>query len=213
MLYLSIITLCVLMFLVSEFLLYLIIVDGLKRSHWRFFDAFILPGLLPALTLIVIISVILTLPLLYLTDIHWFYLSVLTGYAVLFSYVDIRYHKLPDVLTVSFLIFGLMLNTHNVFTDFYVAVAGALVGYLFILALHIIYRLAFKKISIGLGDAKLLAAIGAIVGLEILPEVVLIASISCLLVIFLRKKIFGIQLNKSIFYAPFLMVGLFVVLI
>ena len=209
MLYFSIITLCVLFFLISEFFLYLGIGGGLKTP---FLDHF-LYALFGVLVAIAVIALIITLPLFYLTDIHWFCLSVLLGYAILLSYLDIRYHYLPDFLTLSLLIFGLILNKNNLFTDFYLAVVGALVGYCFLLVIHIMYRIAFKQPGIGLGDAKLLAAIGAIVGLKSLPAVVLIACVSCLLVIFLRKKIFGIELRERIFYAPFLMAGLFVVLI
>jgi len=206
MLYFSVITLCVWIFIVIERLLY-------QVSVAKNLQGVISKDLSYTLTEVLLIAGVLTLPLSYLASIDWFYYSVIAGYAVLLSYTDIRYHKLSDALTLSLLIFGLMLNKHNILTEFYLAVAGALVGYLFLLVIHIIYRITAKRSGIGLGDAKLLAGIGAIVGLKALPITLFIACFSCLVTIFLRKKIFGIQLNESIFYAPFLMVGLFIVLI
>ena len=189
----------------SEFFVY--------QSIYSDFKAYFFYELVYILFLIVIFAAIFTLPLLYLADVHWFYLTVFIGYALWLSYLDIRYRWIPDFLSLSLLIFGLMINTHNLFTEFYLAIAGALVGYLFLLIIHILYRITFKQPGIGLGDAKLLAAIGAIVGLKSLPAIVLIACMSCLPIIFLRKKILGIGLRERIFYAPFLMAGMFFILI
>lgn len=206
MLYFISISFAIILFLAIERSLYQFIID-------RNLQGVISKDLFYTLTEILLVAGIVTLPLSYLASIDWFYYSVIAGYAVLLSYTDIRYHKLSDALTLSLLIFGLMLNKNNILTEFYLSIAGALVGYLLLLAIHIIYRITAKRSGIGLGDAKLLAGIGAIVGLKALPIALLVACFSCLVTIFLRKKIFGIELNQSIFYAPFLMAGLFVLLI
>lgn len=90
--------------------------------------------------------------------------------------IDLDHKLLPDQLTLPLLWLGLILNVFGVFTDLESAVIGAVAGYLVLWAVFHLFRLATGKEGMGYGDFKLLAAIGAWFGWQVLPTVILLAS-------------------------------------
>lgn len=96
------------------------------------------------------------------------------------AYQDARTFCLPNRITLPLIIIGLTLNSFDSsrLVSFSDALAGAVFGYMFFWALNFLYRLIKKQDAIGMGDAKLLAALGAWLGLNSLPEVLLIAAAS-----------------------------------
>ena len=96
------------------------------------------------------------------------------------SYVDLRSFRLPDFITLPLIIAGLLFNflSPSSFVDITDSMAGALIGYGSLWLLNCLYRLAKRQDGIGMGDAKLLAALGAWLGWAALPSILLIASIS-----------------------------------
>ena len=61
------------------------------------------------------------------------------------------------------------------------AVIGAAAGFLVLYLIAVIYRRARAREGLGLGDAKLAAAAGAWLGWQVLPLVILVASVAGLL--------------------------------
>lgn len=99
---------------------------------------------------------------------------------VTLSGIDIDTQLLPDSIVIPTLWIGLTANLIGVFesvtlTD---AVAGAILGYLPIWAIAVLYKTVTGREGMGLGDAKLLAMIGAWLGWQALPLVILLASIT-----------------------------------
>ena len=96
------------------------------------------------------------------------------------GYVDLRSFRLPDFITLPLIIAGLLFNflSPSSFVDITDSIAGALIGYGSLWLLNCLYRLAKRQDGIGMGDAKLLAALGAWLGWAALPSILLIASIS-----------------------------------
>lgn len=94
------------------------------------------------------------------------------------SYIDLRSFRLPDVLTLPLIIVGLCFNGFSSlrFIKIEDALWGALLGYAVLWFLNALYRLIKKQDGIGMGDAKLLAALGAWLGWAALPSLLLIAS-------------------------------------
>jgi len=90
--------------------------------------------------------------------------------------IDLDHKLLPDQLTLPLLWAGLLLNLFGVFTDLDSAVIGAVAGYLSLWLVFHLFRLATGKEGMGYGDFKLLAAIGAWFGWQVLPGVILLAS-------------------------------------
>ena len=92
------------------------------------------------------------------------------------SGIDLDHKLLPDQLTLPLLWAGLLLNLFGVFTDLESAVIGAIAGYLALWLVFLLFRLVTGKEGMGYGDFKLLAAIGAWFGWQVLPSVILLAS-------------------------------------
>jgi len=70
--------------------------------------------------------------------------------------------------------------------------------------MNFIYRTLKKQSGIGMGDAKLLAALGAWLGADALPEILLIASLSGLVGGLLWLKWQKSQINHPFPFGPFL---------
>lgn len=138
-------------------------------------------------------------------------LSFKTGMILLFTwslivlvFIDIEHMILPDRLTLPLIWVGLLINTQNVFTSTNSAIFGAILGY----SLFWIIGYVFKRIrgidGLGRGDYKLLALLGAWLGWESLPLILLFSSSSGLIYalghhVFTQQKI-----SQPIPFGPFL---------
>jgi leader peptidase (prepilin peptidase) / N-methyltransferase len=95
------------------------------------------------------------------------------------AYVDLRIFRLPDLITIPLLFMGITFNylSNLAFATPIAAIAGACLGYFFLWGLNFLYRLRKKQNGIGMGDAKLLAALGAWFGWMAIPQILFIASV------------------------------------
>ncbi|SFF60858.1 leader peptidase (prepilin peptidase) / N-methyltransferase [Fontimonas thermophila] len=91
--------------------------------------------------------------------------------------IDLRTQLLPDDLTLPLLWLGLGLSLVPVFASPTSAIVGAMAGYLSLWAVFHLFRLVTGKEGMGYGDFKLLAAIGAWLGWQALPMVILLSSL------------------------------------
>lgn len=92
--------------------------------------------------------------------------------------IDLRTQLLPDNLTLPLLWLGLAANLLGWgFTDLNSAVLGAIFGYGSFWLIFQIFRLLTGKEGMGFGDFKLLAALGAWLGWQALPLIVLLSSV------------------------------------
>ena len=92
------------------------------------------------------------------------------------AFIDFDTQLLPDDITLPLLWLGLVVNVPGTFVDLRSAVWGAVAGYLILWSVYWAFRLIAKKEGMGYGDFKLLAAIGAWVGWQALPFVVLVGA-------------------------------------
>lgn len=97
---------------------------------------------------------------------------------VTLAWIDMETGLLPDVITLPLLWAGLLVNTLHTFTSPVQAILGAAVGYIFLRGLHHVFHWVTGREGMGYGDFKLLAALGAWLGLAALPIVLIIASLS-----------------------------------
>ena len=93
------------------------------------------------------------------------------------TFIDADTQLLPDSITLPLLWLGLIVNSDSTFTDLRSAVLGAVFGYLALWSVYWLFKLATKKEGMGYGDFKLLAAIGAWLGWQVLPLVILLSSV------------------------------------
>ena len=91
--------------------------------------------------------------------------------------IDFDTQLLPDSLTLPLLWVGLALNLGGTFTDLPSAVIGAMAGYLTLWSVFWLFKLATGKEGMGYGDFKLLAALGAWLGWQMLPAIILLSSV------------------------------------
>ncbi len=92
------------------------------------------------------------------------------------TFIDADTTLLPDDITLPLLWLGLLANVGGTFTDLTSAVIGAVAGYLILWLVYWGFKLLTGKEGMGYGDFKLLAAIGAWLGWQMLPLVILLSA-------------------------------------
>lgn len=92
------------------------------------------------------------------------------------TFIDLDTQLLPDDLTLPLLWLGLLANVFNTYIDLRSAVLGAAGGYMLLWTVYWAFRLIAKKEGMGFGDFKLLAAIGAWTGWQVLPVVIVVSA-------------------------------------
>jgi leader peptidase (prepilin peptidase)/N-methyltransferase len=107
------------------------------------------------------------------------------------SFIDFDTQLLPDSITLPLLWLGLLVNAGGAFADLRSAVIGAAAGYLSLWSVYWLFKLATGKEGMGFGDFKLLAAIGAWCGWQVLPLTILFSSfigavVGVVLIVFAR---------------------------
>lgn len=109
--------------------------------------------------------------------------SVILACALLaLCWIDLDRYLLLDILTLPLIVSGVTYSAlYGV--GFWLSVFGGLVGYSVIAGLALYWRRRFGREGIGLGDAKLLAAGGAWIGLFGVPLILLFASGGALLLV------------------------------
>ncbi|MBT8446267.1 MAG: A24 family peptidase, partial [Gammaproteobacteria bacterium] len=101
----------------------------------------------------------------------------LTWALIALSAIDFDKQLLPDALTYPFLWLGLLLNISGTFVPLAEAVIGAAAGYLSLWSIYWLFKLATGKEGMAPGDFKLLAVLGAWLGWQALPLVILLSSL------------------------------------
>jgi len=101
---------------------------------------------------------------------------LLTWTLVALSMIDIDRQLLPDAITLPLLWLGLTLSLFPVFADIRTSLIGAIAGYLSLWTVYQLFKLLTGKEGMGFGDFKLLAALGAWLGWQALPVIVLLSS-------------------------------------
>ncbi len=90
--------------------------------------------------------------------------------------IDLEKQLLPDKITLPVLWLGLLFNLGHTFTDVRSALIGVVAGYLSLWCVYHGFRLLTGKEGMGYGDFKLYALLGAWLGWQSLPLVILLAS-------------------------------------
>lgn len=92
------------------------------------------------------------------------------------TFIDLDTQLLPDGITMPFLWLGLLFNLAGTYTDLRSAVIGAIAGYLALWSVYWLFKLITGKEGMGYGDFKLLGALGAWLGWQMLPLIILLSS-------------------------------------
>lgn len=103
---------------------------------------------------------------------------------LLLGLIDARCRLLPDALTLPLLWAGLLLAAAGAGVHLHDAVIGAACGYLLLFATDLPFRCVRRRPGVGGGDMKLAAALGAWLGWQPLPFVLLAACLAGILFAF-----------------------------
>ncbi|MEY4059948.1 MAG: hypothetical protein RL551_1204 [Pseudomonadota bacterium] len=139
----------------------------------------------------------------------WIVKSLLALALLYLAYIDWRTLRLPNAITLPLIFLGITFNSISglCLTTPSSALIGALLGYTSLWALNAGYRLLKNRNGIGMGDAKLLAALGAWLGWGALPSVLLIASATGIVGGLVWLQLRGHQLQQAFPFGPFLVIA------
>jgi leader peptidase (prepilin peptidase)/N-methyltransferase len=129
---------------------------------------------------------------------------ILTWGLLTLSLIDFDTQYLFDNLTMPLLWLGIICNMFGLFTDLQSSVLGAIVGYLSLWSVSWISKLIRGKEGMGAGDFKLLAMLGAWLGVLSLPLIIFLSSlvgavVGISMVLFLKQ-----DSQKRIPFGPYL---------
>ena len=136
---------------------------------------------------------------------------------VIIFFIDLKHYIIPNVLTFSLMIIGFVKsfdpNLNPIFPNFINSFIGGIFGYFVIWSIIYFYKQVRKKEGMGLGDAKLLSAIGFWFGWISIPFVIFLSSIIALLFVIpsLIKK--SKKLSSQIPFGPYIIIGTLIYLI
>lgn len=102
---------------------------------------------------------------------------VFTWCLITLTMIDADTQLLPDDITLPLLWLGLIANSFGVFTTLENALWGAIAGYMVLWSIFWLFKLLTGKEGMGYGDFKLLAALGAWMGWQVLPQIIILSSL------------------------------------
>ncbi len=102
---------------------------------------------------------------------------LLTWALIALTMIDFDHKLLPDDITLPLLWLGLAFNLQSAFAPLPEAVLGAMLGYLSLWSVYWLFKLLTGKEGMGHGDFKLLGALGAWLGWQAVPVIILLSSV------------------------------------
>jgi leader peptidase (prepilin peptidase) / N-methyltransferase len=132
---------------------------------------------------------------------------VLLWTLIALTFIDFDTQLLPDSVTLPLLWAGLAANLFAVFVPLRDAVIGAIAGYLALWIVYWLFRLIRGKEGMGYGDFKLLGALGAWLGWQMLPLIVLLSSVVGAVIGLLLIAFKGRDHNVPLAFGPYLAIA------
>ena len=131
--------------------------------------------------------------------------AILLAYALItLFWIDYDTYLLPDSITLPLVWMGLLVNLFGVFTDLQSAVIGAIAGYMILWSVFWLFKLITGKEGMGYGDFKLLAALGAWLGWQLLPVIIVLSSLVGAVIGIAMIVFGGHERSKPIPFGPYL---------
>mgnify|MGYP000305087329 CR=1 FL=1 len=134
-------------------------------------------------------------------------LLVLTWGLICLTLIDFDHMLLPDQIVMPLLWLGLLVNINDTFVPLNDAVIGAAVGYMSLFSVFWLFKLLTGKEGMGHGDFKLFALFGAWIGWQLLPILILMASVVGAVVGISLMLFKNHQREQAIPFGPYLAVA------
>jgi leader peptidase (prepilin peptidase)/N-methyltransferase len=132
---------------------------------------------------------------------------------IVLTMIDFDHQLLPDDITLPLLWLGLLVNSMEMITTLESAVWGAIAGYGILWGVYWMFKLITGKEGMGYGDFKLLGALGAWMGWQVLPMIILLSSLVGAVVGISLIVILGRDKNVPIPFGPYLASAGFIALL
>ncbi|MCH8158819.1 MAG: prepilin peptidase [Proteobacteria bacterium] len=136
---------------------------------------------------------------------------LMTWALIAISVIDIDHQIIPDSISLPLIWAGLFLSLFHesagaeiLFVDPGTAIAGGLAGYLSLWSIYHLFRLLTGKEGMGYGDFKLLAALGAWLGWQQLPLIIMMSAVVGLVINVTLIVARGKDRNVPIPFGPYL---------
>jgi len=129
---------------------------------------------------------------------------LLTWALIPLSAIDFDRQLLPDSITLPFLWLGILVNLFNLYVPLVSSVIGAMAGYLILWSVYWMFKLLFGKEGMGYGDFKLLALLGAWLGWQMLPLIIILSALVGSIVGISLILLLGRDKNLPIPFGPYL---------
>tara|TARA_R110000744_G_scaffold58428_4_gene121998 strand:+ start:1609 stop:2484 length:876 start_codon:yes stop_codon:yes gene_type:complete len=132
---------------------------------------------------------------------------LLTWLLIALIFIDIDTMLLPDQLTLPLLWMGLLFSIVNPSVTSVDSIIGASAGYLSLWSVYWAFKLLTGKEGMGYGDFKLLAALGAWIGWQYLPIVILLSSLVGAIIGICILTLQGKDKGQAIPFGPYLAIA------
>ena len=132
---------------------------------------------------------------------------ILTWGLISLTLIDLDHMLLPDQIVMPLLWLGLLVNINGTFITLSDAVIGAAVGYMSLFSVFWLFKLLTGKEGMGHGDFKLFALFGAWIGWQLLPVLILMASVVGAIVGISLMIFKNHQREQAIPFGPYLAVA------
>ena len=141
---------------------------------------------------------------------------VFSAYLIAMIFIDADTQLLPDQLTLPLMWGGIvfhlaayLLHADWGITTLVDSLLGAIVGYLSLWSIFQLFKLVTGKEGMGYGDFKLLAALGAWLGIGVLPIIIIMSAVVGLIFAIIMK----VAKNQPMPFGPYLAISGWLVLI
>ncbi len=132
---------------------------------------------------------------------------IFTGLLVPLTFIDLETWLLPDSITLPGIALGLLCSLFHEFVSFTDALIGAIAGYGILWSIYQIHHRLTGREGMGYGDFKLLAMLGAWLGWQALPLVMLLSSLAGIVTFLILKLLVKFDHSKPIPFGPFLSIA------
>ena len=135
------------------------------------------------------------------------FVILLTWGLITLTMIDFDHMLLPDQITLPLLWLGLLININGTLVPLSDAVIGAAAGYMSLFSVFWLFKLLTGKEGMGFGDFKLFAVFGAWLGWQLLPLLILMASVVGAVVGIFLMLFKNHQREQGIPFGPYLAVA------
>ncbi len=121
--------------------------------------------------------------------------------------IDVDTQLLPDSITLPLIWLGLIANSINTYVPLIDSLWGAVAGFLSLWSIYWLFKIVTKKEGMGRGDFKLLAALGAWMGWQLLPLIIILSSFVGAVIGIAGIIIMGRDKNIPMPFGPYLAIA------